>query len=121
MWGRVKAALKENLLFAGVAIVVVGVLYAVLKFGFPQSASGIIEAAITAGSMWGIFVLIGLLSYGLIFVPRKYWRKYVPILFEFSHLSELTLNNRFNIFNQNWLATTMSLKIMGTLSTKHSR
>jgi len=75
VWGRVKAALKENLLFAGVAIVVVGVLYAVLKFGFPQSASGIIEAAITAGSMWGIFVLIGLLSYGLIFVPRKYWRK----------------------------------------------
>lgn len=71
---RLKAVLKENLILGIVAVSVCFVLWLIIFFVFNNQSNAIIQAVITAGGMWGITVLVCLLGYGLVFVPRKYWR-----------------------------------------------
>eukprot|EP01127_Copromyxa_protea_P019209 TRINITY_DN6175_c0_g1_i1.p1 TRINITY_DN6175_c0_g1~~TRINITY_DN6175_c0_g1_i1.p1 ORF type:complete len:731 (-),score=115.52 TRINITY_DN6175_c0_g1_i1:416-2608(-) len=72
---KVKATLKENVIMGAVAIAVCFVLWLIIFFGFNEEKNAmIIQAVVTAGGMWGITVLVCLLGYGLVFVPRKYWR-----------------------------------------------
>jgi hypothetical protein len=86
-FGKVKAAFKENIIFYGVGLVV-GVVVFVIIFlmmkaepnkdnpGNIDTLMVILHGAKTTGNLFGLAMLICLLGYGFVFVPRSYWRMY---------------------------------------------
>jgi hypothetical protein len=98
-FGKVKAAIKENLLFYGVGLVVGVVMFVIifLIYNAERSKSGdsfetlpiILQGAKSTANVFGLAMLICLLGYGFVYVPRSYWRMYAflsPCLFLLSHV-----------------------------------
>lgn len=74
-WGRLKAAIKLNMLIYGAASVI-GVLLVVIivvkKGSF--NAEFLLGVGIAMGNAWGLLILIALLGVGLVEVPRNMFR-----------------------------------------------
>jgi hypothetical protein len=73
--GKVLAMLKENAIVYGTMVFLVGVLliYVIAKGELNgDSLNGI---AVTASNTWGLFVLVILLGYGLVDIPRSAWHR----------------------------------------------
>jgi hypothetical protein len=73
VFSKLKAALKENLIFYGISLALCAIIIIIL-FAIKKLESGL-SVIITAGNLWGIFFLIALLGYGLVDLPRNLWRR----------------------------------------------
>lgn len=81
-FGKVKASFKENVIFYGVGLVVGVVVFVIIflmvkaekAYGDTDTIMLILHGAKTTGNLFGLAMLICLLGYGFIFVPRSYWR-----------------------------------------------
>ena len=73
VWTRAKTSLRENLIFYAVAAVAAAafLIYIAIKRGF--SAGDLVGFGIAASNTWGLFLLIILLGYGLVELPRSLW------------------------------------------------
>jgi len=74
--GRIKAVLRENAIFYGIAGVfgLIGVL--ILFFTTANRQLGnTVGLAMTLANNWGLFLLVCLLGVGIVEVPRAYWRR----------------------------------------------
>eukprot|EP01119_Soliformovum_irregulare_P019574 TRINITY_DN6229_c0_g1_i1.p1 TRINITY_DN6229_c0_g1~~TRINITY_DN6229_c0_g1_i1.p1 ORF type:complete len:649 (-),score=115.17 TRINITY_DN6229_c0_g1_i1:51-1745(-) len=69
-------AVKENLIFYTICLVVVGILLIAITITRPHDMNGtaIYGVAIAASNAWGLLVLIGLLGHGLVEIPKRLWR-----------------------------------------------
>ena len=72
-WGKFKASLKENAIAYGSLAVIAGAvaIYVVVDQGL--SGTKLKQAVMMASNMWGLFMVILLLGYGLVDVPRRLW------------------------------------------------
>lgn len=74
IWAKVKSALKEQVVvYASLLVVGVGV-YLYLTFHEGMKQGQLKQTAMMASNMWGLFMVILLLGYGLVDVPRRLWR-----------------------------------------------
>ncbi|XP_044742376.1 LMBR1 domain-containing protein 2 homolog isoform X2 [Chrysoperla carnea] len=78
--GKLKSALIDNAIYYGSYLFICGVLliYIALKPGIDLDGQKIIAIASSASNTWGLFLLVMLLGYALIDVPREYWRSAQP-------------------------------------------
>jgi hypothetical protein len=72
---KLRTAIKENLIFYVVAGVIGGVfiIWLAVKQGFGFAELKSVGQA--AGNAWGLFLLIGFLGYGVVELPKLFWRK----------------------------------------------
>ncbi|CAN8025451.1 unnamed protein product [Ixodes persulcatus] len=73
--GKLKRALIENAIYYGSYLLIFGVLlvYVALQPGISLDAGKLKVICITASNTWGLFLLVLLLGYGLVEVPRSCW------------------------------------------------
>lgn len=71
--GKIKTALIENAIYYGSYLLIFGVIliYVVAKADLQVDAERLKVIGITASNTWGLFLLILLLGYGLVEVPRS--------------------------------------------------
>lgn len=73
--GKMKTALIENAIYYGtyllifLSLLIYVVIHLKVKFTFSQLQT----VCITAANTWGLFLLVLLLGYGLVEIPRSYW------------------------------------------------
>jgi hypothetical protein len=87
--GKLKQSFKENILFYAIGLVVCLILFVIIfliykadnDLGDYDTLFIIIHGLKSAGNMFGLLMLVCLLGYGFVFVPRDYWRMYNTILF----------------------------------------
>jgi hypothetical protein len=74
--GRIKAVLRENAIFYGIAGIagLIGVLILFFTTAKRQLGSTV-GLAMTLANNWGLFLLVCLLGVGIVEVPRAYWRR----------------------------------------------
>jgi len=75
---KAKTALIDNAIYYGiyVLIIIVLLIYALAAGLFQdQGASALKQMAIQAANTWGLFLLVLLLGYGLVELPRSYWHR----------------------------------------------
>jgi len=76
IWEKLKASLRENLIFYGIASIVgliVGIPVIVKLQLFNWALLGAI--CIALGNAWGLLLLVGFLGYGLVEIPKRIWRQ----------------------------------------------
>ena len=74
LWAKIKSALKEQVVvYASLLVVGIGV-YLYLTFHEGMKQGQLKQTAMMASNMWGLFMVILLLGYGLVDVPRRLWR-----------------------------------------------
>lgn len=75
VWGKLRRALVENALYYGTYLLLFGVIlvYVALQPGIHLDAGQMKVICITASNTWGLFLLVLLLGYGLVEVPRSCW------------------------------------------------
>ncbi|CAH1155897.1 unnamed protein product [Phaedon cochleariae] len=75
--GKLKSALIDNAIYYGSYLLICGVLliYLALKPGIDLDWSKLKAIASTASNTWGLFLLVLLLGYALVEVPRRLWNK----------------------------------------------
>ncbi|CAG5035641.1 unnamed protein product [Parnassius apollo] len=73
--GKLKSALVDNAIYYGSYLLICGILliYIALKPGVYLDGSKIKAIASSASNTWGLFLLILLLGYALVEVPRNLW------------------------------------------------
>lgn len=73
--GKMKTALIENAIYYGtyLLIFVSLLIYVVIHLKWKFTFSELQTVCITAANTWGLFLLVLLLGYGLVEVPRSYW------------------------------------------------
>ncbi|XP_077980885.1 G-protein coupled receptor-associated protein LMBRD2-like [Glandiceps talaboti] len=73
--GKLKAALIENAIYYGSYLLIFGVLliYVAARPDIRLDGAKMSVLLVTASNTWGLFLLVLLLGYGLVEVPRKYW------------------------------------------------
>uniref|UniRef100_A0A3Q2PUE3 LMBR1 domain containing 2a n=1 Tax=Fundulus heteroclitus TaxID=8078 RepID=A0A3Q2PUE3_FUNHE len=73
--GKVKTALIQNAIYYGtyLLIFVVLLIYAAVHLHLKLSWTGLQTIGIAAANTWGLFLLVLLLGYGLVEIPRSYW------------------------------------------------
>ncbi|KAK2554648.1 G-protein coupled receptor-associated protein LMBRD2 [Acropora cervicornis] len=73
--GKIKTALFENALWYGSYLVIFGILliYVILKPELPLDGTYLKIIGITASNTWGLLLLVFLMGYGLVEVPRVTW------------------------------------------------
>ncbi|XP_033117086.1 G-protein coupled receptor-associated protein LMBRD2B-like [Anneissia japonica] len=73
--GKLKSAFIENLIWYGSYLVIFGalVIYVIVSPKLDIDAVQLQVIGITASNTWGLLLLVLLLGYGLVEVPRKYW------------------------------------------------
>ncbi|XP_071952878.1 G-protein coupled receptor-associated protein LMBRD2B-like [Antedon mediterranea] len=73
--GKLKSAFIENLIWYGSYLVIFGALliYVIVSPKLNIDAAQLQVIGITASNTWGLLLLVLLLGYGLVEVPRKYW------------------------------------------------
>ncbi|XP_071811243.1 G-protein coupled receptor-associated protein LMBRD2-like isoform X2 [Apostichopus japonicus] len=73
--GKLKAAVVENLIWYGSYLLIFGVflIYAAVDPKIELDIQNLQVIGITASNTWGLLLLVLLLGYGLVEVPRKYW------------------------------------------------
>eukprot|EP00051_Salpingoeca_urceolata_P002092 m.47100 g.47100 ORF g.47100 m.47100 type:complete len:763 (+) comp11900_c0_seq1:732-3020(+) len=72
---KVKSAVKENLLVYASAGLIFFVLFLYIAIKNHLDAAGIRSIAIAASNTWGLLMLVVMLGYGLVDVPRFLWRR----------------------------------------------
>eukprot|EP01128_Nolandella_sp_AFSM9_P011816 TRINITY_DN8730_c0_g1_i1.p1 TRINITY_DN8730_c0_g1~~TRINITY_DN8730_c0_g1_i1.p1 ORF type:complete len:775 (-),score=126.11 TRINITY_DN8730_c0_g1_i1:65-2275(-) len=74
---KVIDSLKQNAIFYGISVILCVVIFVVLWLilGPQKNYTIALNVMIIVSSMWGLFVLICLLGFGLVFVPRNLWHK----------------------------------------------
>ncbi|KAL5251562.1 hypothetical protein ACHWQZ_G017060 [Mnemiopsis leidyi] len=87
--GKVKAALIENAVIYGTLGILFGVLLIYVVASKHLDKEAIKVLCITASNTWGLLVLIFLMGYGLVQVPRACWER--------SSYSELLTQKRFDV------------------------
>ncbi|XP_077353985.1 G-protein coupled receptor-associated protein LMBRD2B [Festucalex cinctus] len=75
MAGKVQTALIENAIYYGTYLLVFGslLIYVAVHPGWQLSWSKLQTIGITAANTWGLFLLVLLLGYGLVEIPRSCW------------------------------------------------
>ncbi|VEN38005.1 unnamed protein product [Callosobruchus maculatus] len=75
--GKLKSALIDNAIYYGSYLLICGVLliYLALKPGVDLDWSKLKAIAASASNTWGLFLLVLLLGYALVEVPRRLWNK----------------------------------------------
>uniref|UniRef100_A0AAX7TGN0 LMBR1 domain containing 2 n=1 Tax=Astatotilapia calliptera TaxID=8154 RepID=A0AAX7TGN0_ASTCA len=68
--GKIKTALIENALYYGSYLLI---FIALLIYVAVQLKADLQTIGITAANTWGLFLLVLLLGYGLVEIPRSYW------------------------------------------------
>uniref|UniRef100_A0A8C6T608 LMBR1 domain containing 2 n=1 Tax=Neogobius melanostomus TaxID=47308 RepID=A0A8C6T608_9GOBI len=73
--GKMKTALIENAIYYGtyLLIFVSLLIYVVIHLRWKFTFSELQTVCITAANTWGLFLLVLLLGYGLVEIPRSYW------------------------------------------------
>ncbi|XP_059178168.1 G-protein coupled receptor-associated protein LMBRD2-like [Physella acuta] len=73
--GKIKSALIENAIFYGTYLLIFGIclIYVAVHVSIDGEKLKII--GVTASNTWGLFVLVLMLGYGLVDVPRSLWNK----------------------------------------------
>lgn len=95
VWGKIKTALYENALWYGSYLLIFGALliYVAIKPELSLNAENLKLIGITASNTWGLLMLIFLMGYGLVELPRNAWNMSKPnsrleqIYFQLSKLS----------------------------------
>uniref|UniRef100_A0A3P8ZAS1 LMBR1 domain containing 2 n=1 Tax=Esox lucius TaxID=8010 RepID=A0A3P8ZAS1_ESOLU len=70
--GKIKTALIENAIYYGTYLLIFGSLLIYVAV-HPQLQYELQTIGITAANTWGLFLLVLLLGYGLVEIPRSYW------------------------------------------------
>ncbi|XP_067881273.1 G-protein coupled receptor-associated protein LMBRD2-like [Heterodontus francisci] len=73
--GKIKTALIENAIYYGTYLLIFGALliYVAVHPGLRLDWYQLQTIGITAANTWGLFLLVLLLGYGLVEIPRSYW------------------------------------------------
>uniref|UniRef100_A0A8C1H413 LMBR1 domain containing 2b n=2 Tax=Cyprinus carpio TaxID=7962 RepID=A0A8C1H413_CYPCA len=72
--GKIKTALIENAIYYGTYLLIFGSLLIYVAVHFQWHLSWSLQTiGITAANTWGLFLLVLLLGYGLVEIPRSYW------------------------------------------------
>ncbi|XP_057675085.1 G-protein coupled receptor-associated protein LMBRD2B isoform X2 [Corythoichthys intestinalis] len=73
--GKVQTALIENAIYYGTYLLIFGslLIYVAVHPEWRLSWSELQTVGITAANTWGLFLLVLLLGYGLVEIPRSYW------------------------------------------------
>ncbi|XP_006000676.1 G-protein coupled receptor-associated protein LMBRD2 isoform X1 [Latimeria chalumnae] len=73
--GKIKTALIENAIYYGTYLLIFGALliYVAVNPRFRLDWYKLQTIGITAANTWGLFLLVLLLGYGLVEIPRSYW------------------------------------------------
>ncbi|XP_070564201.1 G-protein coupled receptor-associated protein LMBRD2-like [Ptychodera flava] len=73
--GKLKSALIENAIYYGSYLLIFGILliYVAARPDIRLDGAKLSIILVTASNTWGLFLLVLLLGYGLVEVPRKYW------------------------------------------------
>ncbi|KAJ8381071.1 hypothetical protein SKAU_G00018490 [Synaphobranchus kaupii] len=73
--GKIKTALIENAIYYGTYLLIFGslLIYAAVHPQWNLSWYELQTIGITAANTWGLFLLVLLLGYGLVEIPRSYW------------------------------------------------
>ncbi|XP_068617047.1 G-protein coupled receptor-associated protein LMBRD2B-like [Brachionichthys hirsutus] len=74
--GKIKTALIENALYYGtyLFVFIALLIYVVAHLQWKFTWTELQTIGITAANTWGLFLLVLLLGYGLVEIPRFYWR-----------------------------------------------
>nr|XP_039254494.1 G-protein coupled receptor-associated protein LMBRD2-like [Styela clava] len=80
--GKIKHALIKNAVYYGtyLLIFIVLLIYVATRRDITLNFSQLKVIGITASNTWGLFLLVLLLGYGLVEVPRTVWRAANPVL-----------------------------------------
>lgn len=71
--GKIKQAFRDNLIFYAISFVLCAIIFIILCIWIGGLADAL-NVAKVASNLWGIGILIALLSYGIIDIPRSFWR-----------------------------------------------
>lgn len=73
--GKIKTALIENAIYYGTYLLIFGslLIYVAVHPQWHLSWYNLQTIGITAANTWGLFLLVLLLGYGLVEIPRSYW------------------------------------------------
>ncbi|KAJ4918731.1 hypothetical protein JOQ06_003379, partial [Pogonophryne albipinna] len=73
--GKIKTALIENAIYYGTYLLIFGslLIYVAVHPEWHLSWYELQSIGITAANTWGLFLLVLLLGYGLVEIPRSYW------------------------------------------------
>lgn len=73
--GKIKTALIENALYYGtyLLIFIALLIYVAVQLKWKLTWADLQTIGITAANTWGLFLLVLLLGYGLVEIPRSYW------------------------------------------------
>ncbi|XP_060950348.1 G-protein coupled receptor-associated protein LMBRD2B [Limanda limanda] len=73
--GKIKTALIENAIYYGTYLLIFGslLIYVAVHPNWHLSWYELQTIGITAANTWGLFLLVLLLGYGLVEIPRSYW------------------------------------------------
>ncbi|XP_055087587.1 G-protein coupled receptor-associated protein LMBRD2B [Periophthalmus magnuspinnatus] len=73
--GKIKTALIENAIYYGTYLLIFGslLIYVAVSPQWHLSWYELQTIGITAANTWGLFLLVLLLGYGLVEIPRSYW------------------------------------------------
>ncbi|CAG12426.1 unnamed protein product, partial [Tetraodon nigroviridis] len=73
--GKIKTALIENAIYYGTYLLIFGslLIYVAVHPAWHLSWYELQTIGITAANTWGLFLLVLLLGYGLVEIPRSYW------------------------------------------------
>ena len=82
VWGKFKTAMFENAIWYGSYLVIFGglLIYVALKPELNVDTESLKLIGITASNTWGLLLLVLLLGYGLVDLPRKAWNMSLPYL-----------------------------------------
>ena len=82
IWGKIKTALYENALWYGSYLLIFGALliYVAVKPELTLNAENLKLIGITASNTWGLLLLVFLMGYGLVELPRNAWNMSKPQL-----------------------------------------
>ncbi|XP_063345887.1 G-protein coupled receptor-associated protein LMBRD2a isoform X2 [Pelmatolapia mariae] len=75
VFGKIKTALIENALYYGtyLLIFIALLIYVAVQLKWKLTWADLQTIGITAANTWGLFLLVLLLGYGLVEIPRSYW------------------------------------------------
>ncbi|ESO94505.1 hypothetical protein LOTGIDRAFT_189226 [Lottia gigantea] len=73
--GKIKSALIENAIFYGTYLLIFGIclIYVAARPDLDVDGEKLKVIGVTASNTWGLFVLVLMLGYGLVEVPRAFW------------------------------------------------
>lgn len=71
---KLRTSLRENAWFYGAGAAVLIIFFFIYLFAAPSNNKNPIPVAMALGNTWGLVLLICLLGYGLVEIPRGFWR-----------------------------------------------